>query len=61
VAATAVCFSDDFVIPELPFGKELTVNIRSTWGDRYYVGLNGIEIFTSTGEPPAISKVMYRA
>lgn len=54
---TAPDDEDDFMIPELPFGKELTVNIKTTWGDRYYVGLNGIEIFTSTGEPAAISKI----
>ena len=26
------------------------INIRSTWGDKHYVGLNGIEVFTSEGK-----------
>ncbi|XP_048029743.1 katanin-interacting protein isoform X1 [Megalobrama amblycephala] len=42
---------EDFEIPVLPQGRHLVVNILSTWGDRHYVGLNGIEIFSSTGEP----------
>ena len=44
-------------MPELPCGQNLSVNIKSTWGDKYYVGLNGIELFADTGEPISISKV----
>ena len=50
----------DFIIPELPQGEKLTINIHSTWGDRHYVGLNGIEIFSKTGQPVAIKKVSSR-
>ncbi|XP_043082041.1 LOW QUALITY PROTEIN: katanin-interacting protein [Puntigrus tetrazona] len=42
---------EDFEIPVLPQGRHLVINILSTWGDRHYVGLNGIEMFSSSGEP----------
>ena len=48
---------EDFQIPELPLGKELVFNILATWGDKYYVGLTGIEVFTASGEPAVISEV----
>ncbi|XP_008839870.1 protein KIAA0556 homolog isoform X2 [Nannospalax galili] len=47
----------DFKIPVLPYGQHLVIDIKSTWGDRHYVGLNGIEIFSSTGEPVKISSI----
>ncbi|XP_074094941.1 katanin-interacting protein-like [Cotesia typhae] len=47
----------DFIIPELPSGESLTIDIISTWGDKNYVGLNGIEIFSSTGQAPIITKI----
>ncbi|XP_066292007.1 katanin-interacting protein-like isoform X3 [Branchiostoma lanceolatum] len=46
-----------FEIPVLPQGRELKINIRTTWGDRHYVGLNGIEVFSSTGQPVKITKI----
>lgn len=49
----------DFIIPELPSGESLTIDILSTWGDKNYVGLNGIEIFSSTGQTPIITKVVF--
>ncbi|XP_034942334.1 protein KIAA0556-like [Chelonus insularis] len=49
----------DFIVPELPFGQRLVIDILSTWGDKEFVGLNGIEIFSSTGEPPSISTISY--
>ncbi|XP_068160932.1 katanin-interacting protein isoform X2 [Antennarius striatus] len=42
---------DEFEIPVLPQGRTLVINILSTWGDRHYVGLNGLEVFSSNGEP----------
>ena len=49
-----------FMIPELPSGQELTVVILSTWGDKYYVGLSSIEVFTASGEMAAVQKVRGR-
>ncbi|XP_073398867.1 katanin-interacting protein isoform X2 [Dendrobates tinctorius] len=47
----------DFEIPVLPYGQHLCIKITSTWGDRHYVGLNGIEIFSSTGNPVKVVKI----
>lgn len=47
----------DFRIPVLPYGRHLVIDIKSTWGDRHYVGLNGIEIFSSKGEPVQIASI----
>ncbi|XP_030338251.1 protein KIAA0556 homolog isoform X1 [Strigops habroptila] len=48
---------NDFKIPVLPYGQHLVIDIQTTWGDRHYVGLNGIEVFSSKGEPVQISKI----
>ena len=42
--------SSMFVIPELPRGRELLLNVLSTWGDPHYVGLAGFEVFDERGE-----------
>ena len=48
---------EDFSIPELPAGQNMVINIKTTWGDRHYVGLSGIEIFADTGKPVSVAKV----
>lgn len=40
----------DYETPCLPTGYILTIRILSTWGDIHYVGLNGIEVYDSTGK-----------
>lgn len=47
----------EFVIPELPEGRLLEIKIYSNWGDKYLVGLNGIELFDSNGESVSFEKV----
>ncbi|CAH0588915.1 unnamed protein product [Chrysodeixis includens] len=48
---------NEFVIPELPEGRLLEMKIFSNWGDKYLVGLNGLELFDSNGEPVIVEKV----
>lgn len=47
----------NFIVPELPCGKILIIDILSTWGDKHYAGLNGIEIFSDTGQLVSVNKV----
>ncbi|XP_015265376.1 PREDICTED: uncharacterized protein KIAA0556 homolog [Gekko japonicus] len=47
----------EFRIPVLPYGRCLRIDIQSTWGDRHYVGLNGIELFSSEGQPIQVARI----
>mmetsp|Transcript_13961 Transcript_13961/g.16857 ORF Transcript_13961/g.16857 Transcript_13961/m.16857 type:complete len:874 (-) Transcript_13961:312-2933(-) len=38
-----------FEIPVLPTGRQLVIDIKSTWGMGHYVGLTGLEILDQTG------------
>lgn len=56
-AASTTAVPELFRIPELPRGQHLVVNILSTWGDPFYVGLMGIELFDHTGHSVFLSDV----
>ncbi|KAI5723842.1 hypothetical protein M8J76_011637 [Diaphorina citri] len=48
----------DFIIPTLPRGRSMVLNITSTWGDKHYLGMNGVEIFNQDGQRVAIADIM---
>lgn len=48
---------NEFIIPELPEGRLLELKIFSNWGDKYLVGLNGLELFDSDGNAVTVEKV----
>jgi len=56
-ATVAAMESSEFEIPTLPNGTLLCLNIRSTWGDPFYVGLNGLELFDGSGHAVAGDRV----
>lgn len=49
----------EFIIPELPEGRLLEIKIYSNWGDKYVVGLNGIELFDCGGRVVKVEKVSF--
>ncbi|XP_065215223.1 katanin-interacting protein-like isoform X1 [Planococcus citri] len=56
-AASADSVPDECIIPELPSGLHLTFDITATWGDKHYVGLNGIELFNSQGKQIKVKEI----
>lgn len=43
-----LCFEYD--PPQLPEGFVLTFILHNSWGDKFFIGLNGIEIFNEKAE-----------
>lgn len=43
-------------VPTLPRGRTLRIEILSTWGDLYYVGLTGVELFDERGRMLPLSE-----
>ena len=42
-------------------GKILTINIIESWGDLFYVGLTGLEVWDDRGNPLNITNAMIDA
>ncbi|KAF4527611.1 hypothetical protein B566_EDAN016297 [Ephemera danica] len=57
VSAAAFLESESLIIPELPEGRYLQFGILSTWGDMQFVGLNGLEIYSDTGQHVQVKKI----
>jgi hypothetical protein len=53
--------NEHFFVPELPKGRILDFDLFSTWGDKFYIGLCGIEVFDSEGRPVHIDRTRVTA
>lgn len=52
---TLIALSLDYEPPELPQGFVFQLQLLSTWGDLYYVGLNGVQFYDAAGSPIPLS------
>lgn len=48
---------EECIIPEMPRGSELTLQLLANWGDEQFIGLNGIEILDQWGQRPVVKNV----
>ena len=48
---------EDVVVPEEPRCRGIEMRVHATWGDAFYVGLAGIEVFDAEGHPVAVAGV----